>query len=165
MSNQTTDPKAYMNQQKRAYRKRHRTVSISYKVADAKRLEAEATKYKMQLSPYIRSCADAYRTQTFIVPDMAQVQAIEVQLKGIGTNINQIARRVNQGQTEPHEGIIQVGKQLTQLEQQFKRIIRTPWNLETYINQCLSTDLNIIPMLFCILTTHHNAHQKNIPQE
>ncbi len=155
----------YYRKQKKAYRAKHKTVSVSFTKDVAKELARGAAAHHLSLPTYIKACVTAYRNQTFIIPDQSQVQAIEVQLKGIGNNINQIARRVNQRETEPCAGVAEVRKQLTQLEQQFNRIIRTPWNLETYINQCLTTDPSIIPMLLRILTAHHHAYQKNIPSQ
>ena len=160
-----TNRTEYYRQQKKAYREKHRTVSVSFTKTVAQEIERDAERHHLSLPKYVKACVNAYRNQTFIIPDLSQVKAIELQLRGIGNNINQIARRVNDGRTLPRDGVEQVRQQLKHLEAQFDRIIRTPWNLETYLTLRIKDDPTIVTVLLKIVIQHLNADQENHPQD
>ena len=72
-----------------ANRKRNQTISIRLTPAEKKEITAKAKQAKMTLTDYLIECS---RNTEITVTDLSEVL---VDLKRIGNNINQIARKIN----------------------------------------------------------------------
>ena len=72
-----------------ANRKRNQTISIRLTPAEKKEITAKAKQAKMTLTDYLIECS---RNANITVTNLSEVL---VELKRIGNNINQIARKIN----------------------------------------------------------------------
>jgi len=72
-----------------ANRKRNQTISIRLTPAEKKEITAKAMQAQMTLTDYLIECS---RNTNITVTDLSEVL---VELKRIGNNINQIARKIN----------------------------------------------------------------------
>ena len=72
-----------------ANRKRNQTISIRLTPAEKKEITAKAKQAKMTLTDYLIECS---RNTNITVTNLSEVL---VELKRIGNNINQIARKIN----------------------------------------------------------------------
>ena len=144
---------------------RHTSITLSYPNHEAATLKKEAERYQMKLPEYLRQCIDAYRSQTFILPNEEQVRSLEIELKRIGNNINQIAKHLNQQQSNPHSSIELVRKELEAFDQKFSRIFRTPWKLKSFIEKRIEEDPTVLLMLLQLVTQNIKQqlhdHQKH----
>lgn len=125
--------KAYLKEKKRVFRKTHRTVSLSFPRAEAKELEALAEQYKMRLAPFLKSCIRAYTQQQYLPPNPEKLQQLELLLRAIGNNINQIAKRCNSGHISPQRATEQSYVLLQSLDNRLTKALREPDNLEVLL--------------------------------
>ena len=72
-----------------ANRKRNQTISIRLTTEEKKEIVAKAKQAQMTLTDYIIECS---RDTKITVTDLSEVL---VELKRIGNNLNQIARKIN----------------------------------------------------------------------
>ena len=72
-----------------ANRKRNQTISIRLTTEEKKEIVAKAKQAQMTLTDYIIECS---REKKITVTDLSEVL---VELKRIGNNLNQIARKIN----------------------------------------------------------------------
>lgn len=144
--------KQYLKEKKQQRRRTHTSITLSYPNREAGTLKQEATSYQMKLPEYLRQCIDAYRSQTFILPNEEQIRSLEIELKRIGNNINQIAKHLNRQQRNPHSSIELVRKELEAFDQKFSRIFRAPWRLKSFIEKRIEEDPTVLLMLLQLVT-------------
>lgn len=94
-------------------------VTCNLRLDDYIRLEAAANAAGRRLAPYLRDAALAYRQGRFLVPP--QLDDLLARLVGearrIGTNVNQIAARVNHTARVEHEQLEALRRSLEELEE------------------------------------------------
>lgn len=94
-------------------------VSVNLTAAQHERLSQAAMDAGMQLAPYVRSAALAYLDQGFVVPprlDDLLARLIQ-ETRRIGTNVNQVAARVNASRVATPNDIQEVASVLRKLEE------------------------------------------------
>lgn len=132
--------KAYLKQKKAEHRRTHTTVSLSFPKAEAAQLEKLAAQHFMKLSPFVKECVRAYTKQQFIVPNADEVQELDLLIRNIGNNVNQIARQCNQTHTHPHQAIEYVKAVLQKWDSHITTSLRTPDSIEALLYNKLLTE-------------------------
>ena len=87
--------------QREELRKKKKRVELLLEPAEHQVLYRSAQSHGKKLSPFIKSAALAYLNNEYLVPDEDRVRSFELQLRRIGTNINQIARKANREGIDP----------------------------------------------------------------
>ena len=93
----------YMREYMRKRRAEQKRVEVVYSLDEYRRLERKAGAHGRKVAPFIKACAEAYLTKSYVVPDEERVQELRLALRRIGTNVNQIARKANRSGLESHD--------------------------------------------------------------
>lgn len=118
---------AYMSEfRERQRREGIKRTTIILSKEEHKKIEASAKKYKEKLSPHIKQLALAKLEDKYIVPPDLEQKLSEAILiwRGIGNNLNQMARHSNEMKAFMHTGEIQL--QLRRIEDTLKHCITQP---------------------------------------
>jgi|GEM_PF-688955 hypothetical protein len=130
--------KNYLYEKVRAFRSDRRSVSLTFPLKDAATFEKNAAYHNMKLAAYIKACVYAYVNQGFIVPDNQQIQRLELLLRRIGNNVNQVARTANSVEGNTQEVVTAIQSQVNILEADLSQHLRQPLNLEVAIRMELT---------------------------
>ena len=87
--------RAYMRTYQKVHRKKKRRVEVQLDPSDLHRIKREANRHQMKTATFIRQATLAYLDQAFIVPDPAQIRSLELALRRIGNNLNQLTARAH----------------------------------------------------------------------
>ena len=120
----------YMRDYQRKRRAGKKRVDLVYGLDEYLRLEREARAHGRKITPFIKACADAYLKKSYVVPDEERVHQLEVALRRIGSNVNQIAARAHRTGLSTSE----INKALAlvyELEDQVAEALRNPVEVES----------------------------------
>lgn len=93
-------------------------ITINLTTDQHERLARAAAAAGIQLAPFVRSAALAYLDQSFVVPprlDELLARLIQ-ETRRVGTNVNQVAARVNAARVATPKDIDDVARNLRELE-------------------------------------------------
>jgi len=128
----------YIREKKRAFRQKHRTVSLSFPIEQAKMLEHRAKEqYDMKLSGYIKACAMTYLRQEYLVPNPQQVHALTMQIQQVGNNLNQLVRYSHSGHVQQGKALEEAREIVAQLEKEVLSYISKPPRLSVVLKNTL----------------------------
>jgi len=92
--------KALWREQKRIYRQKRKEYSLILTNHEAAELKKFAQQKKMKVPAFLKSLIKAYSKKTeYILPDDNTLQNLILEMRKIGTNINQMAKYVNTNKT------------------------------------------------------------------
>lgn len=118
------DRRAYLTEyQRNTLRKKKKRVELLLDPKQVKALDGAAGNKK--LGPFILSAALAYIEGEYIIPDEDRIRSLELQLRRIGTNINQIAKKANREGVDA-DSIAAAANLLPELERALSQIFRNP---------------------------------------
>lgn len=103
-------------------------VNLTLTLQEHKRLQKAAKKSGRKLAPFIREAVLAALEQRYLVPADTQQQLDDaiIQLRKIGTNINQLAHHANAKQHTTAEDLRLIRQALTRMEHALKKTITEP---------------------------------------
>ena len=104
-------------------RKDNRQVSFRVSDSEFERLSEIAESFQMSVPAYVKKRAQGARMRP---PKIDREGAFEIahQLRGIGNNVNQLARHANEGKTVPPKELESIQKELNEIWQQFNSAIQ-----------------------------------------
>ena len=99
---------AYNAEYHRAYARWYRTqkvrINIYCSAEDREMLQTAARRHGRNLGAFVHEAALAYLQESFVVPDGGELQSLRLELRRIGTNINQVVTQVNRnGYVKPDD--------------------------------------------------------------
>ena len=112
------------------YQKRTKRVSPVLTLAEYAQLKREAKRHAMPVATFARACIFAYLDGTYVVPDEERLHQLEVALRRIGSNVNQIAARAHRVGLSTFE-ISNALALVYELEDQVAEALRRPGEVET----------------------------------
>lgn len=152
--------KEYLREKKRAFRAENQEVTIAFPKKDIVIFEENAIYHNMRLADYVKACVYAYVNQGFIIPDNQQIQKLELLLRRIGNNVNQIARSANTFEEVEKENIQLMQNQINNLEAELSQQLRQPLNLEIAIrNELKRNPFFIHRLLYLVKTLQTDVYQ------
>lgn len=147
----------YLREKQRQYRANHRQLTISLTLKDAQAFERNAQTHGMKLATYMKASAYAYANQGFILPDNKEVQKLELLLRRIGNNVNQLTRFTHRADLSYQEALRAIQDQINRLEAELSTHLRQPADLETAIRKELQRNPGFFHRLVHIV--QHRVHQ------
>jgi molybdopterin converting factor small subunit len=109
--------KALWREQKRIYRQKRKEYSLILTKHEANELNKFAQQKKMKVPAFVKSLIKAYGKNTgYILPDDNTLQTLVLEIRKIGTNINQTAKYVNTNKAISQGDIVAFRAQLQELE-------------------------------------------------
>lgn len=92
--------KALWREQKRIYRQSKKEYSLLLTISEANELQQFAKQKNMKVPTFLKSLIKAYSKNTeYVLPDDNTLQNLILEIRKIGTNINQTAKYVNTNKT------------------------------------------------------------------
>lgn len=116
----------YMRQKQKEFRETHIRKEIYLTKREFGYLKGAAEKHQMKLSRFIKKIAFAYLKQLFIVPDDTHVRNLELELRRIGNNINQVTKHVNQKSEVKEEHVQVLLVLLKKIDNKVSNALRNP---------------------------------------
>lgn len=122
-----TDRREYFTAYQRELRQRKKRVDILFDKEDFATLERAARRhgYGRKTGAFIRDAALAYLHREYIVPDQDAIRQLELGIRRIGNNLNQIARKANTVGIEPSD-LDAIREHLATLEHEVSTALRNP---------------------------------------
>lgn len=118
------DRKEYQRQYHKAYNQKKKAVKVYFDPKDYKAILKIATKQQKKLASFIREAVFAQARHVYLFPTSIEdeIKSGIRNMRGIGNNINQIAKHANeQGYISP-ESMEQVFQYLKKLEDEIKNL-------------------------------------------
>ncbi|MGE0637683.1 MAG: plasmid mobilization relaxosome protein MobC [Bacteroidia bacterium] len=138
MAEQSEYSKELFRNRKKQYRSRHRSVTLSFPMDVAKNVEAKATNHGKTLPDFIKSLIAANLEGTgYVLPKDNNIQTLIIELRRIGTNVNQLVRHINSVRDISQTDITQMQKHLLEVEQQVKAALMKPQSFQDFISDYL----------------------------
>lgn len=106
-------------EQKRAYRKTHQTINLSFLNEEARDIDKKAKELRMDIPKYLKALvkADLHGKTTFLTPlQEKNIAEVIIEIKRVGNNINQIIRNVHNSKEVRYDDIRALQQRLTELE-------------------------------------------------
>ena len=116
----------YKKEYQETFRKEHTRLEITLTKAQHGRLSEAAARHGMKRSSFAREGLFAYLDRRYIVPEPDVVRNLELGIRKIGLNLNQIARHVNTRRVAEVADIASANKLLIELEEIISRAFRNP---------------------------------------
>ena len=118
--------KQYQKVYQQQYTRNKQRKSLLFTKPEYTKLKEAANEHQMKPATFAKRAIFAYLNNMYIVPDEHQVHKIEIALKAIGTNINQITFKTNStGQLAPHD-FEELFQLLHRLEQKIVDALKHP---------------------------------------
>ena len=129
--------KAYQKDYQRNYRKKKVRKDLYFSPQEFNRLTALARKHKMPISKLCKELIFGYMDKQFVLPDDEKVRQLELYLRGVTNNLNQLVRYIHQRKELHHDDIINLRNQINKIEGVVSRSFRTPDDLEDFLKKIL----------------------------
>jgi hypothetical protein len=125
---------------------------ILFTPEDVALIQHAAKQHQESFGGFVKKAIQAYLKRLYIVPDEEQLQSLELSLKRIGTNVNQIAFVVNRSRSVESRQLAELQKQMAALETALSEFLHKPDNLNELVREALKTHPNYRVILMEILT-------------
>lgn len=153
--------KAYQRAYHKNYGQKRIRKTITLSPVEDAQLQKAAEAYDLKMNDFLKETLFAYLNNVYVVPNQNQVQQLILQIRKIGTNINQIARHINSCQKveEGQLGLIYV--LLKRMELCINNRLCQPELLEERLEEVLQKQPEYGEVLQHILTKHKTKN-KNV---
>ena len=129
-------PRRNLTDYQRQYRKRRRRVDVLFEPDEYAQIKQAATRHNMKVAPFIRACVGGYLQRVYVLPDDEVLRQLQLGIRRIGTNLNQLVRRAHRVGVEP-VNIDGVNRHLAALEDEIIYALQTPPELLDVIDHAL----------------------------
>lgn len=146
--------KAYQKKYQELYGHKRIRKTISLNEGEDTQLKKAAQKHNMKLNDFMKQAIFGYLNQVYVVPNEEQVQQTIIQLRKVGTNINQIARHINSHQAIEREQIDLLCTLLQQMETSIESHLCTPDRLEEKLKKTLEKEPSYLQKIEQIIEEH-----------
>ncbi|WP_052600028.1 plasmid mobilization relaxosome protein MobC [Aureispira sp. CCB-QB1] len=125
--------KDYQKYYHKTYSKKRIRKTITLSVSEDRQLKKILKEYDLKLNDGIKQFVFAYLNQTYVVPKPEIIEQLIIQIRKIGTNINQIAHHANTYHTTTQEQLDIIYKLLYTIEETIINALCTPPRLDTLL--------------------------------
>lgn len=129
--------KAYQKDYQRNYRKKKVRKDLYFNSQQFNKLSALAKKHKMPVSKLCKELIFGYIDKQYVLPDDENVRQLELYLRGVTNNLNQLVRYIHQRKELSHDDIINLRNQINEIEEVVSRSFRAPDDLEGFLENVL----------------------------
>ena len=127
---------AKIYRQKYLQNKRRKEVVFSEK--EYSYLEAKALEYKRPVGEFIKLCVFSHLQERYLLHDEALFHALLMEIRRVGTNVNQIARQVNTTGKISLVDSLKLSKRLKDMEYLIKTTLTNPPNMLTELSNAIA---------------------------
>lgn len=149
--------KNYQNQ----YRQKNKRVTFSLSKSVHQELEEKASQQGLKVGAYVKQCALAYLNQVFLLPDDSQVQDLELSIRKIGNNINQVVHQFHKRKLPIPDTLQLIQTHLQHLEEDITAAFREPQSLLEVLQEALEKEPQLISKLKSIIETIEKSNRND----
>ncbi|PCH91047.1 MAG: hypothetical protein COB85_09675 [Bacteroidetes bacterium] len=113
-----------------------------------------AKKHKIKLAPFIKQAALAQVAEKYLLPSDSVVQELELAIRRIGNNVNQLVRYAHQNNYLPKETIAEIQNQLNELEGKISKAFREPLKVHHLVEFAIKKHPELVEQLENLLSKY-----------
>ncbi|OFY47804.1 MAG: hypothetical protein A2W85_13455 [Bacteroidetes bacterium GWF2_41_31] len=148
----------YRKTYQRAYQKIYRDANIRKDIyftpTEHKQLSKIAQKYHLSVPGLCKQLTFAYLKTQFVLPDDQQVRGLELYLRGVTNNHNQLIRYIHQKKDLKISDIENLNERVNAMETKVSQALRSPINLQEYLENEIQQKPETLSLLQYLLETH-----------
>ena len=129
-------PRRNLTEYQRRYRKRRRRVDVLFERDEYEQIKRAATRHSMKVGPFIRACVGGYLQRVYVLPDDEALRRLQLGIRRIGNNLNQLVRHAHRAGLEPVD-IDAMNRHLATLEDEIIVALQEPPELLDVIDRAL----------------------------
>ncbi len=152
-----TSRREYLTDYQRQLRKRRRRVDVLFVPDEYGQIKRAATRHSMKVGPFIRACVAGYLHRVYVLPDDEVLRQLQLAIRRIGDNINQLVRHAHRVGLEPVD-IDEVNRHLAALEDEIIYALQTPPELLDVIDRALQERPELAGEIQAILAMHEQSN-------
>ncbi|MGB1295737.1 MAG: hypothetical protein ACPG6V_09670 [Flavobacteriales bacterium] len=139
--------KEYKRQKNQEYKSKWVRETIRFTPREIEELSAIAKKYGLKRSPFLKACIYGYLQDSFILPNDTKVRTLELGMNQIANTMNETIRYIHQNGQISLADIEKIKSNIKRLELVVSSTLRTPPNLQDWIEEHIQADPNFIKRL------------------
>ncbi|MGB0524628.1 MAG: plasmid mobilization relaxosome protein MobC [Flammeovirgaceae bacterium] len=142
-----THRKQYIRAYHDQYKKEVKRTSVTLSKEEHKQIESAAKRHQIKVATFIKACTLAYLEGQYILPEDTKVQALELGIRKIGNNINQIVRKLHGHKYVNADDIEGMQHKLHELEALISNSLRRPERISTLLEQHIKQNPEMLTQL------------------
>ncbi len=150
--------KKYLRAKKEEYKQTRIRKEILLLPKEYSLLCKAAQKMGLKIAPYIKQAALSYTKKEFLLPSDSKVHDLEIAIRRIGNNINQVSFYVNYHKTVSQNEINALQYHLNQLEEEISKHFREPKDLLEIIKLKIDENSSFLREIQCVISQHLNHY-------
>lgn len=147
--------KIYQKDYQKKFRKDNVRKDIYFTPQEFSRLSKVAKQHKMSVPRLCKELTFAYLNSQFVLPDDKQIRRLELYLRGVTNNINQLTKFANQRKGLSVNDMLIIKGQVNEMENHISTTLRSPVNLQDYLERLVLQKPEILSVLHYIIETHN----------
>ena len=121
-----TERKARAKQAQKKYRADKRRVEIWMPNTKFARKEKLAQAHHLSVSKYVLKTSDKYEACSFLVPNLKALQAMRIEVRRVGNNVNNLTRLAYTTNRVLVDDFLKVSEQIQQMEEAVRKAVSEP---------------------------------------
>ena len=146
--------KDYQHAYQKKYRKAHIRKDIYFTPVEYKQLSKIAKKHNQSVPQLCKQLTIASLKSQFVLPDDKQVRQLELYLRGVTNNINQLVRYFHQRKDLNFNDIKNLKVLVNAMETKVSQALRSPENLQNYLENEIQKKPETLSLLHYLLEIH-----------
>ena len=153
--------KKYRKNYDNQYKKQFKRVELLLTPSEYRILKKGASEHQQKMRPFLKACVLAYMNKSFIQPNEEKLRKLRLELRRIGTNINQLVRFVNRTAYIDNEQINSLSNYLKEIDQKVCVVLQQPTDLKEWLSDFIQQHPNNLQKLKA-LVSQFEAQQEAI---
>lgn len=148
--------KSYQKNYQKKFRKNNVRKDIYFTPQEFSRLAKVAKQHKVSVPRLCKEFTFAYLNSKFVLPDDKQIRRLELYLRGVTNNLNQLVRYIHQRKDLSVIDISTLREQVNEMENHISTTLRSPVNLQEYLERLVQQKPEVLSVLHYIIETHNS---------
>lgn len=146
--------KLYLKEYQKEFRRINIRKDIYFTPIEFSKLSSASKKFNMPLPRLCKELTLAYLNNQFLLPDDTQIRQLEIYLRGVTNNINQLVRYIHQQKRLSENDLSILRTQINEMEERISLALRQPLNIQEYLENQIPQKPEILSILKKIIENH-----------
>ena len=146
--------KIYQKDYQNRFRKNNVRKDIYFTPQEFSQLAKVAKMHNVSVPKLCKELTFAYIESQFVLPDDKQIRRLELYLRGVTNNLNQLVRYVHQRKDLSVIDISTLREQVNEMENHVSTTLRSPVNLQDYLEGLVQQNPEVLSVLHYIIEAH-----------
>lgn len=148
--------KEYQKEYQKQFRLKNIRKDIYFTPKEFKHLSSIARKQNKSIPKLCKELIFAYLQKLYVLPDDETVRQLELYLRGATNNLNQTVRYIHQRKELTLDDFAYLRNQVDTIENKVSQLLRSPLDLEKYLEDKIEHDPQLIYLLEYLINKHYN---------